>query len=482
MHALSVIWAAAVRRLRGQEGMVLPMAMMVLVVIGLLAAVVSEEAINSSGQAGTQLSSRAAVGAADAGVQIAANRLSAAANLPGSALNSSDCYTHGSPAQNTTLPTSNVCPAQGDSLGNNGGYSYTVVPITSASVPCTGWWVNGNGQDLNQYCITSVGTYDGVKRRVQERVVNSPTGATFPYNGMVSLYGIDFNNAATITGDVVSNAGVINFNNNVTISHGTVTTGPSGSVTNTQHLTCTNNCSVSQSGTQITVPPTDPSPYSDSATTNNDAAINWGSSGIYTASTRTVNATGSVGSSSSPIIFPSGIYNFCEFHLNNTAWLQVPAGASVKIYIDSPYRTGSGCAAGTGDFNINNTLSWTNLTNDPTNLQISAYGNPSGAAAAFQANPSSPGQWQPDFEFNNSVNVPLVADIYAPNSWINLNNTVNMAGALVGGYIKANNSTTFGGASGGASGGNPSDTFYPVAWHQCPSTWSGTDQAAGCAS
>jgi hypothetical protein len=221
----------------------------------------------------------------------------------------------------------------------------------------------------------------------------------------------------------------------------------------------------------------DPTPYSNSAASNNNGNVTWkdNSGGNFLLGGRVLKSSHPIGTAASPFVIPSGVYNFCEIDFSQDVYMAIPAGAHVVIYIDSPYRAGSGCANNTGDVNVTGNFAFINRTGDPSNLEIDAWGNP-GAAQPNQ---------QPIFKFTNNLNAagtPTIANFFAPYSQVIFTNTVSMAGSIVGGSITSNNTTTFSGSGGGAANGNPSDTYYPIAWHQCPSDWSASDPASGCSS
>lgn len=459
--------------------MVLPMAVMILAVVGILAAVVASSAVNGSRQASGQIYSRQALAIADAAVQIADNRLSAAANVPSAPLDPTKCYTTGGAAQNTTAPTNNVCPSSAvENYGPDGKFYYEVTPLSNATVPCTGWWVTGApGQTVVQRCITGVGTYHGVTRRVQERVVDAPTGATFPYSGLFSLSTITFTNVDTISGDVAANGNIL-FNNNDTVQNGNIYYVPPATAGPSSQLNCDpSNCHLVPKSSPFPAPTDNPTPYANAAVSNNDANVSWIDSAghnFYNASTHVLKAVTTVGSATDPFVIPSGNYYFCEFDLVNTAYFQTLPGSHVVIYIDSPSRPGSTCGTSTGNLNLTNQVAFINHTGDPANLEFDAYGDP-----------NATGSQQPIFQFTNSLNPagsPGLANFFAPYSQVIFTNTVNMAGAVVGGSIKLTNKATFSGSSGGAVNGNPSDTYYPIAWHQCSSDVPSSDPASGCAS
>ena len=79
---------------------------------------------------------------------------------------------------------------------------------------------------------------------------------------------------------------------------------------------------------------------------------------------------------------------------------------TVKIFIDSPFRSGSGCAAGTGNFIAGADFEFTSTPANPAQLDMRMYGDP-------------PAPYTTEFRFAN--NADFVGTIYAPRSQFRAN-------------------------------------------------------------
>lgn len=92
---------------------------------------------------------------------------------------------------------------------------------------------------------------------------------------------------------------------------------------------------------------------------NNNAAITGAFGGNWNAGNFEVTG-GGAGSPGSPVVIPTDTYYFCDVKLNNPVYFTLAVGAQVRIFIDSPYRTGSGCRSGKGNFVASNTMFFQN--------------------------------------------------------------------------------------------------------------------------
>jgi hypothetical protein len=419
----------------------------VLLVVLLLSTAIVASSIQSNTTSVQDTAQATALADANAGLNAAVARLSQQA-YDGSGDSTTilnQCFT----TTFTSQDSSGNCTGQTGSMGSLGSYTYYISPEMGSSTycstsgttstpcwtnhttsSCTGYPVQGSGGlDVSQRCVTSIGTYDGTVERVQERLVNYEF--TFPVAGMLSLTNMLFdtnqptepydgcpsakhppcppvylngnfeaNGKITIGGSAYSNEDVVN---------GTLDRGPSGTISLTDS---TYNCPASGSSAStlaypgVTVTCSEPSPttsnypwaagateadYTSSATTNNDTAINTanpshtGTSAPYQSSTRTFSVSNSNSSASSPIIIPSGIYNFCSFTVNN-GYVQINSGSHVTIYVDNS-TTGDGCATGSVNGQIDMpTAGFINNNSNPNTLQFLVCGDVSGESGPC-------GQW-----------------------------------------------------------------------------------------
>jgi hypothetical protein len=446
--------------IRRQQGTALPIAMMVLAAVGTLSAMVALSSVQSSTSSKRDRGAKAALAAANAGVQAGIYRLTHAGAL------SANCFT------TVQVPpgADGVCPGQSESLGNGASYTYYISPVLGPAGGCTGLYVQGpSGQPAIQRCVTGTGTAIGVTRRVQERVAAYRYTSPFPLNGILSLGDAKATGTFNFSGDFEGN-GKIELPSGGSLNGATIHYVPGGSAT---APTCGTGCTIVQEPSPYTVPPVDPALYAASASSsgNDNAAISWQPPAAYDPATRRVNYSGQVGSAGSPVVIPSGTYNFCEVKFSNKTYIALAPGAQVKIYIDSPYRSGSGCPAGTGEISFSNATQINNPSHDPGALQFFVYGDP--------ADPK-----QTPVKITNTISgepdVPLYAQIYAPNSAFSTTNVLTMVGGIVAATYTSSNTVNFSGAQGGASNDGAAVPYYVAAWHECPHSPSGADPGSGC--
>ena len=457
--------------IRREDGIALASAMLTLMVVTVVTGVVAATAIQASGTSNQTRNSARALAAANAGLQAATFRLSAI----GAA--STSCFTN----QDAGAPTGGVCPGQTDSLGNGESYTYYVSPVLSQSSSCAGLWVNGpSSQPVDQRCVVSIGTANGVSRRLQQRIVayqpassgggggggSYNTGnSEFPFAGIFA-----FGSGGVTAGGTFSLNGFMGSNGPVSLPTGaTVRWGVWYYMTQTVTGCVSPNCSTI--GLPFPIPlifVTPDSIYASTATSNANSSISWPAGVTYNSAKRTVTETGpntTVGSASNPVVLPSGNYNFCELDFNGDTYLSIAAGARVNIYIDSPWRTGSGCTGSTGNVNVTGNLHFINPNRDPTALTLAVRGDPTGAHTSTV----------------NINNVPsgsqLWALISAPYSDFTTS-TLNVGGAIVVKSFTSTNAVNFTGTVTPPS--TTTEAYYPAGFHECPATPSGSDPNSGC--
>jgi hypothetical protein len=169
------------------------------------------------------------------------------------------------------------------------------------------------------------------------------------------------------------------------------------------------------------VPSVDTLPFGTTQTTNSDATIVAG----YTAATRSLTVA-----AGATLTLAAGDYNFCFVTLGNGASLAAAAGARVRVFVDSPNRTGSGCTSPTGGkFSAASTAAKLNPTTTAGQLEIYMYGtvNP----PANLASPP-PATCNNDFNFNNGTSATSNSVyIYAPDSNVKIESNAYQYGAVV---------------------------------------------------
>ena len=391
------------------------------------------------------------IGAAVVGAAHQSARESAADSASGAAA-------AGAEAALFRLNTTGATTSGTGSVGSNASYAYAVSMLTSPSDPCAGLWVQNSGQSLEQACITSTGTVNGVSERIEERVVAyTPAASLFPVNGLMAVNGFTAAGDVGGTFDLGSN-GQMTFTNQITM------TGqleyPSAIPPNTpQQNECSGNCVPVAESTPISVPTLAASAYASAETSNNDAAVSWPAGFTYDPSTQTVTQSGV---NNATVAFPAGTYYYCGVDLGGgtTSMIQTTSWP-VKIYIDS--TAGGRCTSGTGSLTASNGLSITNSSGVADNVQLYFYGDPpctTSCASTFAVNSQS-----------------YDADVYAPYSSMTVAGGGTFTGVAVIGDLTANGALTVtaqGPSGSGATGSTA--TYYPAAHTDCipPTTAGGT--------
>lgn len=433
-----------------EDGFVLATAVMLLGVIMLITIASVTAATTFSHTSGADRNAKRALAAAQAGTAIATYRLNAIG------ASQTQCFADGAIDLGS-------CPklATGN-LGNNASYDYYVSPPLTSSTPCAGLWVQ-SVKALLQRCVTVI-----AQRRVQQRIVAYAAPPRWPINGMLGLNGITGSGVVQITGDIGSN-GPMKLPTSGSSITGTVRPGTSTSTY----------AGPTPTGGVANPPPApyaasvDSSAFANSATTNDNASLNPLPTNLSLNQYREVGATNKVGTATAPWTLQSGTYNFCQMSFNNDTYIALAPGARVHIYIDSPYRSGSGCRTNTGNVSFTGKLSWENSSNDPTALQIDVYGDPNCSTASCGSS----------VKFNNTLNTsngPFYGTINAPQSTFTNTNVANFAGGIVANQITLSNTFVFNAQGLAGTSGSGTEQYYAAAWKECPSHPTTSDPTSGC--
>jgi Tfp pilus assembly protein PilX len=432
------------RLLRSEDGVALPVASGMLMVVSILVVGFFAVSMRVNDTSVDSRSSKRALSAAEAGLQTAVYRL----NLlnQSSQDNAANCLT-----TTWVAPTDGECPPQTESLGNGAEFSYYVTPATTAgSAGCV--TVTGSPTSASDRCITSVGIVNGVRRRVQTRVVQQPT-TTLPDFNSVGLVGRSLVyawNSVTMSSDVGSNQ-LVQFENSIEVNDNDAINvdGKVMLLTGGQYVQ--GNSVTVEGGTQTVTTPFDlPVPDFETVEGTNDngnLATDLGS-GVWNSSTRRINLT-----SGERTIRP-GTYHVCGVHLGNSVKLKFShtGGARTKIYVDSPSRTGSDYCAGQADpagtFTADNSVEINKEVGEREELlDIYMYGTPHNDTRDRYSwctdlnNGGLPGECRSDFMLDNSVN--FYASVYAPNSTVQAHNSVQLWGSVAADKIRFYNSIVF---------------------------------------
>jgi hypothetical protein len=379
-------------------------------------------------------SSKRALAAAEAGLQTAVYRL----NLLNatSAANAANCLT-----TTWVAPTAGECPAQTEQIGNGAQFSYYVTPMNATTGCVT---IPGAAVSAQDRCITSVGTVNGVTRRVQTRVVQQATLPDFNNVGLVGKSLVFARNSVNLTTDVASNIQV-RFENSINVSDNDSINVDGKVMLYTGGQYVKGNSVNVEGGTQtVTTPYNLPMPDFAAVQTANDNGNLSVLGTSWNSSTRTINI------SSGTKTIPPGTYSVCRVHLGDSVNLKFShlAGAATKIYVDSPQRAGSACV-GQGDpsgtFTADNSVNFNKESGEREELvQIYMYGtqyNDTRNRFTWCSSGSETAECRSDFMLDNSVN--FYGMVYAPNSTVQAHNSVNWLGSVAADKIRFYNSINF---------------------------------------
>ena len=447
------------RFLRRQEGIAMPVVIGTLTITTGLAAGTFAVVIEGNHAAVRDRDSKAALGAAEAGLQMASLRTtqlkpSTAQCVTNSLVAPGSASNDGS----TTAPAE--CPRWRESIGNGGTYTYVVSTPASGScptLPTAPATPVGVGASR---CITSTGEVNGVKRRLQMRFYFNPPFVPWGQAGLIAKDLIDFGNNATINSPVGTN-GHVDAGNNTDIigelllpSDATYAFGSHSSATGGVRTPRVAPCTF---------------PEIDWATPRQEGLGLDGVAG-WNPTTRILTL-----GQQQQITLQGGTYHLCGLRAENSNWLNVVDGQVVRLYIDSPRGGNSYCAAAAGNAQAGKlTISNSgriNATDDknPAELEIYAYGTTSNATEST-----------PDIDINNGVQ--LYASIWAPNSSLSIKNNEASGGGFTAGNIDMKNNGGFTYDSRVANKTLPGTaTARNLSWFECrrdPST--ATDPESGC--
>lgn len=407
----------AVLRLRDEDGVALPVAVTALALVSTLVAVGAAGAVSLSDSSNRDRDSKRALAAAEAGLQAAnyrTNKLNPAAG---------SCVT-----DRIASPTSGECPGFTEQAGNGASYSYHVSLPLPAGDQCAGQQIQlleGGQQAVTQRCITSTGTVNGIKRRVQSRVASYTGTSLFPLAGSIGKRGVLMKNSAEIAGAIGSN-GVLEFKNGADATR--VELGPSGSAIYGNSSTVGQTVQRTAAQGPFVLSNVD---VGDAGTNNDNARISTGLDASQNVTYVPATHMLTLGNSSSLTLGggATGTYHFCSVKMTNSAHITIAARARVRIFIDSPARSGSICPstasnADSGRLIVGNSADFVTPSGDPRDLQLYVWG--------------SPVQDENVVSWENSH--ALVGSLYAPQSRVVFKNSATVRGGVAADYIEMQNS------------------------------------------
>lgn len=442
------------RFLRNESGNALVTALGALSVMGAVSASVFSVSMHLGDSSNDSRDAKKALAAADAGLEAAVYRMNKQ-NLE----NTSSCFT-------TTLvsPSGGECPGYTESLGNGASYTYYVTPALDSDDVCAGVPISYTGDDdvtIVQRCVTSMGTANGVTRRIQARVA-SYIGLQLFTLGILGLESVELDNSSQISTIVGSNGQISVGNSNTVTGLQLGPSAPNANLGSPNTIGSVTRRSVSE-GNHVLAPVN----VGNSATVNDNARITSGQDASSSVTYDSAGRTLTFGNNST-LTLGGGTYNFCQINVDGKATLNIAVGAKTRIFIDSPDRAGSGCASGTGTITAEKEITINN-PNESEDLQIYIYGRGSAGSANDLV------------EFKNNFTL-VKGFIYAPNSTIEWKNGGTVYGAVAAKEVAFKNTTNFYWDADLANlRADTLSIFYKTAWKECRSIQtSSTDPESGC--
>jgi hypothetical protein len=404
----------ALRSLGSEQGAVLPLTLLLLLVLATLGTAVAATTIATTHQTGRDRSVKRAIAAADAGVEAALYRINKVTPRQ------LECVVLGTVADAALtvepVQADGWCREQAENLGDGASYSYRVRGGVQMDV---------NGQNLIQRKIVATGTVNGVKRRAAT-VVGSDTGLTlFGGYGVISLSDITLPNSTSIQGNTASNGNITVAGNAEICGLATVGPGKTFTTTNSGHLCPGNISNVAEQPFVL-----NPVDQGTAATVNNN--INIGTLDPWTLPLKINwspgNRTLKLGQLSS-LTLNGDIYSFCSLEIDNNATLAVgvraPGRPPLKIFIDAPENCPG--VPNAGSVILRNGGQFTNLNVDPTTIQLYMMGSTTAESS---------------LSFDNNFATAINMLIYAPRSTVTFANHTSIVGAVAAKQVNMDNNTT----------------------------------------
>jgi type II secretory pathway pseudopilin PulG len=434
---------------RRTEGFALLTAIMVLLVVGLLAAVAIAVAMQTSESTTRDTRVKAALEAAEAGLQVATYRISEIKP------SETQCITGGTaetPASGTYCAVSPT-----EALGNGATFRYwTSLPLTASS-KCAGKAAELKS-GFTSRCITAEGKVGSVNQRLAAKIQSTPAAPLYSVAGILGLTEVKVSGSVKIPGLVASNEKIIG-EGSAGFGGGYELCPPKGSFKpaagaerNASGVT------VGGVGGAAANPPYEKTrsvsacPFSAGLTTTHATVANnedsrfatlEGAKNVWNANTYELTLE------SANVLSLSGTakYYLCNFIAKRESFLEIKPGAKIEIFVDSPEDPGSPCGAGTGKFQVEGNFKLRNEAKTPSALLVQMYGK------------------GPFVEGNGGS---LEADIYAPAGEVNINGGTTFKGGILGNKIHLENGAgIFEWTESSAITGSVETGYVRSAWEQC---------------
>lgn len=428
-------------RLGSQEGVALPVATAMMLVISLFVVAFFTTALHVNDRSVDDRASKRALAAGEAGLHVALYRLNRiGTNQP------TQCLT------NTWVPLSDgECPGFTETVGNESSYRYYVTPEMAQLPAAQRTCVVLPGQTIadTDRCITVVGTASGVQRRVQVRASTLTGAVSYKSVGLMSKSLMYAGNSSEIKSDVGVN-GVAHFGNSAKTFSTSAVDGALLRAPGSTYETSGSSQEIAGGQQSVTTPFVFPpidfeaAEVAAQATNLRTLPTSWTapSGSSYNALTMQFTVTGTA-------TLEAGTYYFCRFYMDNSAKLQFSTSQPTQIYVDSPSRAGSLCA---GQADPSGTF-WTRNSNEFNKggreelVEVFVHGTSFNANRARPfwctpaGDPPTTDRCESDVLLNNSAGFEGM--INAPDTTVELNNSGIFTGAITADKIRFNNSIKF---------------------------------------
>lgn len=368
------------RFLAGELGFALPTAIIVLLIITLLTGAAITVATQTSTSTTRDNNVKAALEAAEAGLQVASYRLSKLEPK------STQCI-------NGSAAVEEKCESGSESLGNSATFQYLTTKPLEEGNKCAGETIKASKKGYTQRCVTSEGKVNNTTpaTRLQTRVESQPGEALFAVKGITGLHEVKISGNVKVPAVVASNEKIIGEGSAAFVKGfelcppNGVFTPKAGAERNASGVT------VGGIGGMEANPPLEKTrsasecPLKASYPLNHATAESNEDSRIgtldefYTEGKAANKFSGAPNyelkmSSNSKLTLGGSKYYLCSFLGERAAELKIPTAAYVEIFVDSPEDAGAKtkCKSGgtfeTGEFTL------TNQAKNPAKLLIVMYG------------------------------------------------------------------------------------------------------------
>jgi Tfp pilus assembly protein PilX len=444
---------------RRAEGFALLSAILVLLVVGLLTAAAIGVATQTSVSTTRDNNVKAALEAAEAGLQVASYRISEIKPTE------TQCITGGTmetPAAGTFCGASPT-----EAVGNRAAFRYwTSLPL-AASSKCAGKIVELKS-GYTPRCITAEGKAGSVSQRLAAKVESSLAEPLFNVAGILGLTEVKVSGSVRLPGLVASNEKIIG-EGSAAFAGGYELCPPKGSFKPTAGAERNaSGVTVGGVGGMLSNPSYEKArsasacPFKPALTTTHATVANnedsrfltlEGKKNVWTPSTYELTVE------SANVLSLSGTakYYLCNFLAKRESYLEIKPGSKIEIFIDSPEDPGSPCKAETGKFQVEGNFKLLNEAKTPSALLIQMYGK------------------GPFVEGNGGA---FEGDIYAPAGEVNINGGTTFKGGILGDRIHLENGAgIFEWTESSAITSGSASGYLRSAWEQCAS---GSGASEGC--